>query len=73
LDKALAMAQEIAERPPRAIRMQKEMINRIWMHGWDAVMFSGIHTSVAAHADFSWQERMRDFKQVLKPGESPKS
>ena len=76
LDKALAMAQEIAERPPRAIRMQKEMINQIWMHGWDSVMFAGVHTSVAAHADFSeggWRDRMRDFKQVVKPNEPPMS
>lgn len=71
LDQAMAMAKEIAERPPRAIRMQKELVNRIWMHGWESVIFAGIHTSVAAHADFSWQQRMRDFKQTVKPGDPP--
>ena len=71
LDKALAMAQEIAERPPRAIRMQKEMINRIWMHGWESIVFAGMHTIEAAHADFSWRERMQDFKKVVKPNEPP--
>lgn len=73
LEHAMGIAREIAERPPRAIRMQKEMVNRIWMHGWESVIFSGIHTSVAAHADFSWEERMRDFKRTVKPNEPPTS
>ena len=60
VETALGIAEEIASRPPRAIRMQKEMINQLWMHGWDSIAFTGIQTSVAAHADFSWQARVRD-------------
>ena len=71
LETALSMGREIVERPPRAIRKQKEMINRIWMHGWESIIFSGMHSTEASHSDFSWRDRMKDFKKVVKPNEPP--
>ena len=60
---AWEMATEIAARPARGMRMQKEMINRIWMGGWETALYSGIHTSVAAHSDPGWRDRMAEYRK----------